>query len=59
MRTQLTIQDNIIIDDILSEADMSDTNLRYEIVKLADKIHEESDVPLVDAYQIALNRKLR
>ena len=58
MRTLLTIQENITIDDILNDADNRDLNLRYEVVKLAEKIHEESDVPLVDAYQIALNKKL-
>jgi len=58
MRTLLTIQENITIDDILNDADNRDLNLRYEVVKLAEKIHKESDVPLVDAYQIALNKKL-
>ena len=58
MRTLLTIQENITIDDILSDADNRDLNLRYEVVKLAEKIHKESDVSLVDAYQIALNKKL-
>ena len=56
MRTLLSIQENITIDDILSEADEMDSNLRYEVLELAEKIYEESDISLVDAYQTAFNR---
>ena len=58
MRTLLTSQENFTIEHILDDAENSGTIDRHDIVKLASEIYEESDVPLVDAYQIALNKKL-
>lgn len=58
MRTLLTVRENFTIESILDDAENSGTIDRHEIVKLADKIYQETDVPLVDAYQIALNKKL-
>jgi hypothetical protein len=58
MRTLLTARENFTIEHILYDAENSGTINRLDIVKLASEIYEESDVPLVDAYQIALNKKL-
>ncbi len=58
MRTLLTARENFTIEHILDDAENSGTIDRHDIVKLASEIHKKSDVPLVDAYQIVLNKKL-